>query len=458
MIKNGDTTAAAVSAFVCGNDAAPWMQLLDVTDECTDGMKQALLESIPFAPILDNATDPICAFAKRYPTAAIDLWTSLLLFNHNLSNTSEVRNWVLHVMNLTGVLAALSPPRGDRRQGEALLQACAMSMRSERRRHIAKRLHAFAVALADLLQLHVPPPATTPQSDDIIAHLDLLARHRGQHATKALVAAVAFLHKWPQSNAPKDDPRVVHRIKLLACLHPELFQSILNHWLGLGYISRHEFDHRLRHGPILEDILMCTAAHPIRWRLEASMMQWPVAKSSSSVDVVAPCRYITWTASDALSDAVLDDVLAELTLVAAHCPAYALAPVVLAAWALVLHVSDIPTQLEPTLRLFWTAFLRPVVAVDHSPALIAVLSLVVESRMGAWDVWAVCSHVLAHAIVFAAKLYDDAAPSTTQQRVAATLLQSLLAQCAVSVLVAVEKKKFLLPVEARAILETRLRR
>ncbi|CAK4626387.1 hypothetical protein LEN26_011924 [Aphanomyces euteiches] len=394
---------AAIQALVCRGDDDTWKKLLQEEQRDPQEIKNALLKFIPFAPSMDPLTYPVCAFVQLHPECAVDLWTKLLVFQHDLCNVSELRNWVVHAINLTQT----SSTSLDDDVILAIVEACSLAIKTERRRHIAKRIHTFRATLAARVHGALPDR----EQSSILAHLDELAMHRGSYTTKSLVWAVDFARRYPQDRSPWSDPVVVERIKLLVCLYPELFKTMLHHWVGLKYISLSQSDNLLRHRPLLEDIMISAAHHPMLCRLESSKKHWQSQSLSVRyIDVEEPCSFSTWSSETLLSTATMDILMADMKAAAANCPPYGFDSVALALWALILHMRDhVEThrpQLFQALRLLFSSVLPADLNLEPSK-LLAVLVLVAESRMGSWSLWSACPDLLTSVLVFMSKVYGD---------------------------------------------------
>ncbi|ETW05688.1 hypothetical protein H310_03407 [Aphanomyces invadans] len=422
-------------------------------------MKEALLKYVPFVPVLDNLTDAASAFAQRYPALAIDLWASLLVFEHPHANTSELRNWVLHILNLTGVA---SMPL-DASQVQTLVDACVQALPTTRRRHVAKRIHAFQATLADAFQYE----QADGTSSDVLVYLDHLAMNVGSHAAKGLACSVEFMLRWPPSSAPaawKIDRHVVHRIKLLASMYPELFQSMLQHWMGLQYISVHEFNHVFRHSREFEAILgTVTSRHAVTLhRLTTSAVFWRTQCATGDVHFIQTKRTeassevgpfaSVWPASLTLEPQVVDALLEEFDVALKHAPRYAFGPVALGLWALLGHMNgnlaEYRGQAAAATRLFLVSTLDPMACKIESEKLFVVVALMMESRWATWAMWT--PGLTKRAVEFLAKTIPES-PSKEAKWAAHMMLQHFVLDS----IVVQDIQADVLPPGARRILQCR---
>ncbi|RHZ05016.1 hypothetical protein DYB31_002393 [Aphanomyces astaci] len=446
----------AALKLTCCADTAAWTALMNDREDFSHAMGKALLKFIPFVPVLDNLTDAACAFTARYPVVAIDLWASLLVFEHPHTNTSELRNWVLHVLNLTGVAFMPLEPS----QVQTLLQACATATSTTRRRHIANRIHAFQATLTEAFQCE--PVVADSKSSDVLTYLDNLAMNVGSHATKSLAWAVDFTkRRW--ATEWKSDPQVVHRIKLLASMHPELFQAMLEHWVGLDIISLRECDLVFRHSIEFEAILGSVTGHPVvLHRLTTSTVYWHTqcangdacyiqATHPTTTPLIGPFANV-WSSPVLLELDIVDTLLVELDVALKHCPLYAFAAVLLSLWNLLAHLNQhyerYASQLAVATRLFFVSTLAPVACKLESEKLFVGVALVVESCWARWPMWT--PRLTKRAVDFVSNVLPDC-PTNEAKWAAAMILKHFIIDSSTLQHV----RRSLLPPEVLVILQHR---
>ncbi|OQR90835.1 hypothetical protein ACHHYP_05205 [Achlya hypogyna] len=257
-------TEHAVLALIAAPDQGPLAAWTALTDEASaDGVlrdqhgemiAEVLRQYIPSAPLLDRLTPAIEGFAARWPAAALKLLVSLLTLEHDRCDTSGLRSWVLHILQLTGLAESC--------ENKAMLAAaCVTAKLCEPDRGVAVRIHALHMRLA-------PGGSAVPSDSDLVQFLNAVPVDRNISAA----LADTLIARWPESQILLRDSHASTLFKLKAVQHPVVFGTLLHHLTARKYVA----------GPCAERLLAFSApvyallcsALPLLPRLEAAAVEW----------------------------------------------------------------------------------------------------------------------------------------------------------------------------------------